>query len=62
MSDNEEDIVDNESDVSELPDNEEEIDYDSVSETSLDSNFDEEDNEFKAPLVVPQQSLIPSQH
>ncbi len=41
-----------------MSDNEEEIEYDSVSETSLDS--DEEDDKFQASLVVPQQPLIPS--
>ncbi len=60
MSDDEE-IINNESDVSELSDNEEEIEYNSVSETSLDSNFDEEDGKFLALLVVLQQLLIPSQ-
>ncbi len=59
-SDDEEEIVDNKSDVSQLSNNAEEIEYDSVSEMSSDSNFDEEDDKFQAPLVVPQQSLIPS--
>ncbi len=44
----------------ELPVNEEEIEYNSASKTSLDSDFDEEDDEFQAPLVIPQQPLIPS--
>ncbi len=60
MSDDEEEIVDNKSDLSELSNNEKEIQYESVSETSLDSDFDEEDDKFQAPLVVPQQPLIPS--
>ncbi len=59
MSD-EEEIVDNESEVSELSNNDEEIEYDPVSEKSLDPEFDEEDDELQAPLV-PQQPLIPSQ-
>ncbi len=46
MSDNEEENVDNKSDVNELSDNEEKIEYDSASEMSLDSDFDEEDDEF----------------
>ncbi len=62
MSAKEEEIIDNESHVSELSDNEEEIEYDSVSETSLDSDFDEEDDKFQTPHVVPQQPPIPSQH
>ncbi len=49
---------DNESNVGEYSNNEE-IEYDSSSKTSLDSNFDEDD-EFQAPLVVPQQPLISS--
>ncbi len=60
MSDDEEENVDNKSDVSELSSNEEEIEYKSASKTSLNSDFDEEDDEFQAPLV-PQQPLIPSQ-
>ncbi len=51
----------NKSDVSELSDKEEEIDYGAASEASLDSDFDEKDDEFQAPHVVPQQPLIPSQ-
>ncbi len=39
MSDDEEEIVDNKWDVNELSDNEEEIEYDTVSETNLDSNL-----------------------
>ncbi len=52
ISYNEEEIVvcDNESDVSKLTDNEE-VEYDSVLETSLDANFDEEDDKFQAPLI-----------
>ncbi len=46
MSDDEEEIVDNESYASELSDNEKEIEHDSVSEMRLDSNFHEEDDEF----------------
>ncbi len=57
-SDNEKEIIDSESDVSELSNNEE-VEYDSASETSLD--FDKEEDEFQAPLVVPQQPLIPFQ-
>ncbi len=56
MSEDEEKIVDNKSDVSELSNNEEEIEYYSASETSLDYEFDEEYDEFQAPLVVPRQS------
>ncbi len=59
MSDNEE-IIDNESDVSELSDKEEKTEYDSASEMSSDFDFDEENDKFQAPLVVPQQPLIPS--
>ncbi len=44
MSDDEEEIVHIKSDVKELSDNEEEIGYDSTSETSLDSNFNVEDD------------------
>ncbi len=44
-----------------MSNNEEEIEYDSASATSLDSNFNEKDGEFLAPLVVPQQPLISSQ-
>ncbi len=61
MSDNKEEIGDNELDVSKLSNNAEEIEYDSKSETSLNSYFDEEDDEFQTPLVVPQEPLIPSQ-
>ncbi len=61
MSNNEEEIIDDESDVRELSDNKEEIEHDSASETNLDSDFDEEDDKFQAPLVVLQQPLIPSQ-
>ncbi len=61
MSDDEEQIIDNKLDVSELSHNEEEIEYDSASEMSFVSDFDEEDDEFQAPLVVPQQPLILSQ-
>ncbi len=54
-------IVNSESNVSDLyNNNEKESEYDLVSETSLDSDFDEEDDEFQEPLVVPQQPLIPS--
>ncbi len=59
MSDDEEEIIDNKSDVRELFDNEEEIEHDSASETSLDSDFNEDDK-FQVSLVVPQQPLIPS--
>ncbi len=59
ISTNEEEIVYNKLDLSKLSDNEAEIEYDSGSETSLDSNSDE-DEEFQAPLVVSQQPLIPS--
>ncbi len=52
VSDDEEEI---------LSDNKEEIEYDSVSEMSLDFNFDEEDDEFQASLVVPQEPPILSQ-
>ncbi len=41
--------------------NEEEIEYYSASEMNLDSDFNEEDDEFQAPLIVPQQPLIPSE-
>ncbi len=58
MYDNEEKMIDNES--YELSDNEEEIEYDSTSVMSSDSDFNEND-EFQAPLVVLQQPLIPSQ-
>ncbi len=61
MSDDKEKIIDNESDVSKLSNNEEETEYDSVSEMSLDSDLNEEDDKFQAPLVVPHQPLIPSQ-
>ncbi len=60
MSDDEKEIMDNESDVSELSDNKEETEYDLATEMSLDSDFDEEDDEFQA-LLVPQQPLIPFQ-
>ncbi len=46
MFDDEEEIVDNKLDVSELSNNEEEIEYNSALETSLDSNFNEEDDEL----------------
>ncbi len=59
MSDDEEEIIDNESDISELSNNDEETEYDSASEMSLDSDFNEDDDVFQAPLVVPQQQLIP---
>ncbi len=59
MSNNEEEIIDNELDLSELFNNEEEIQYDSAWETRLDSDVDEVDDKFQAPLV-PQQRLIPS--
>ncbi len=52
MSDNEVEIVDNELDVK-FSKNKEEIEYKSASETSLDTDFDEEDNKFQAPLIVP---------
>ncbi len=61
MSDDKEEIVNNESYVSELSDNEEKIEYDSASETSLDSDFDEEGDDFQTPFVVPQLPLISSQ-
>ncbi len=57
MSNDKREIVDNESNVSILSNNKEEIEYDPASKTSLDSNFDEEDGKFQAPLV-PQQLLI----
>ncbi len=63
MLDEEEQIVNNKSDVSKLFNNEEEIEeieYDAASKTSLNSDFDEEDDKFQTPLVVPQQPLIPS--
>ncbi len=66
MSDDEKEVVDNKSDVSALSDNEEkieyekEIEYESVSETSLDCDFNEEDGKFQVPLIVLQQLLIPS--
>ncbi len=42
-----------------MSDSEEATEYDPASETSLD--FNEEDGEFRAPHVLPQQLLIPSQ-
>ncbi len=36
------------------------IEYDSASETSLDSDFEKEDDKFQA-LLVPQQPLVPPQ-
>ncbi len=56
-NDDKEEIVDNESVVSKLSDKEEEIEYDSASEPSLDSNFNEDDK-FQAPLVVPLQDTF----
>ncbi len=55
ISDDEEEIVDNKSNVSEFSNNEEDTEYDSVTETSLDSDLHEEDNKFQAPLLIPSQ-------
>ncbi len=59
MFNNEEEIINNKSNVSELYNNEEKIEHVLASETSFDSDFDEEDDEFQVSLVVPQQPLIP---
>ncbi len=49
MSNDDEETIDNKSKVSALSGNEEEIEYDSASETNLDSDFNEED-EFQARI------------
>ncbi len=53
-SDDEDEIIDNDLKVSKFSDNEERIEYSSASEMSLDSDFDQDDDKFQAPLVVPQ--------
>ncbi len=53
VSDDKEEIIDNESDVSNSSNSEEEIE--------LDFDSDKEDDKFQASLIVPQQPLILSQ-